>query len=136
MAIKRGRKKLPGMLELNMTAMCDVAFLLLIYLILTTKPMIVLANLDVNRPSPDPNQKTPEKITGLVEIMVFSDAYVVNTKRVLLPGLKAYLKELARLDTTQTVLIKCAWDSPHVKLIDLLDICAEERFTNLSVMSM
>jgi biopolymer transport protein ExbD len=82
MARKKKKRRPSDMLELNMTAMCDVIFQLLIYLILTANPMIVLAQLDVNRPSPDPNQMKPEKITGLVEVMVFTDAFVIQTKRV------------------------------------------------------
>jgi biopolymer transport protein ExbD len=132
---KKKRKSL-GTLELNMTAMCDVIFLLLIYLILTAKPLIVLAQLDVNRPSPDPNQKTPEKIKDMIEIMVFQDAFTVNGKRVQTPGLVSVLKELSSLDKGQTILIKCAWDSPHAKLMEVLDLCGEMGLSNISVMSM
>jgi biopolymer transport protein ExbD len=136
MARKKKKQRPNDMLELNMTAMCDVIFQLLIYLILTAKPMIVLAQLDVNRPSPDPTQMKPEKITGLLEVMVFTDAFVIQTKRVNADGLGKALKQLADIDKTQTVLIKCMWDSPHEKLIQVLDMCSQYGLSNISVMSM
>lgn len=136
MAMRKHRKKHQTLgLELNMTAMADVVFQLLIYLILTAKPPIVFANLDVNRPQADPNAVN-QKIQGMVEISVFSDAFVVQGKRVTSEGLKKAAKDLAALDKTQTVMIKCAWDSPHEKLIEVLDICSENKLSNLSVMSM
>jgi biopolymer transport protein ExbD len=136
MARKKKKRRGPDMLELNMTAMCDVIFQLLIYLILTAKPMIVLANLDVNRPAPDATVTEATKITGLVDIMVFSDAYVINTKRVDADGLGKVLKQMSDYDKTQTVVIKCTWDSRHEELIKVLDMCTEYGLSNISVMSM
>ncbi|MDD5519174.1 MAG: biopolymer transporter ExbD, partial [Kiritimatiellae bacterium] len=78
MSLRKHRKRQQTLgLELNMTAMADVVFQLLIYLILTAKPPIVFANLDVNRPQADPNAIN-QKIQGMVEISVFSDAFVVQ----------------------------------------------------------
>jgi len=136
MSLRKHRKRAQTLgLELNMTAMADVVFQLLIYLILTAKPPIVFANLDVNRPQADPNAIN-QKIQGMVEISVFTDAFVVQGKRVTSEGLKKAARDLAALDKTQTVMIKCAWDSPHEKLIEVLDICSENKLSNLSVMSM
>lgn len=137
MSKKHKHKKRKGAegLELNMTAMCDVIFQLLIYLILTAKPPIVFANLDVNRPQADPNAPNT-KIQGMVEIMVASDAYTVQGKRVNSDGMKKAVKQLGDLDKTQTVMIKCSWDSKHEKLIEVLDTCSMYKLSNLSVMSM
>jgi biopolymer transport protein ExbD len=118
-----------------MTAMCDVIFQLLIYLILTAKPPIVFTNLDVSRPQADPNAIN-QKIQGMVEVSVFADAFVVQGKRVSSDGLKKTLKQLGEMDPNQTVMIKCAWDSQHEKLIELLDTCSLYKLSNLSVMSM
>lgn len=133
---KKGRKRDLNALEINMTAMCDVIFQLLIYLIMTSKPPIVLANLDVNRPAADARAAQDTKIEGMVEIMVFEDAYVVEGKRVKLSGIDKFLGAAAQASRNQTVLIKCAWDSTHEKLVNLLNICAKYKLTNLSVMSM
>ena len=132
---KHKKRRTAEGLELNMTAMCDVIFQLLIYLILTAKPPIVFANLDVNRPQADPNAVNT-KIQGMVEIIVASDACTVQGKRVTSEGLKKAIKQLGDLDKTQTIMIKCSWDSPHEKLIEVLDTCSMYKLSNLSVMSM
>ena len=132
---KKGRYVAPEADDMNITPMVNVIFLLLTYLIITSKPPTVFSNLDVNRPQADPNAIN-QKIQGMVEISVFSDAFVVQGKRVTSQGLRKAAKDLAALDKDQTVMIKCAWDSPHEKLIEVLDICSENKLSNLSVMSM
>ena len=46
------------------------------------------------------------------------------------------LSRLGELSATQTVLILCARDSEHEKLIQVLDRCSQAGLTNLSVGSM
>lgn len=130
------KKKETEALELNMTAMCDVVFQLLIYLILTAKPTIAYANLDITRPQPDPSAKKEDVIPDLIEVMVFADAYVVKGKRVQRDSLAKVFDELAGISKQQTILIKCTWDSPHDKLMQCLDMCSKSGLKNLSVMSM
>ena len=132
---KKKRKPIEG-LELNMTAMCDVVFQLLIYLILTAKPMDVITNLEANRPSPEAKPPPKEQIVNLLEIMVFAENYAVNKKSVSFDQLKSVLAKLATISKTQTVLIKCMGNSPHEKLIEVLDLCGQLGLKNLSVMSM
>jgi biopolymer transport protein ExbD len=134
---KKKKKKESPILELNMTAMCDVVFQLLIYLILTAKPIDVFANLEVNRPTPDPNRpKQVEKDQNLLEIGVFLDGYQLQGTPLNLERLDGIMRKLADKSKTQTVLIKCAPDSPHDRLIKVLDLCAKYQLTNLSVMSL
>lgn len=131
----RHRKKTTSeLLELNMTAMCDVVFNLLIYLVLTATPAAVLTNLDISRPAPDPKPQE-YKIVG-TEIMVMADAYVVQGRRVTATGLSNYLQEIAKYSTTQSILVKCAWDSPHESLVRCLDACSKYRLSDISVLSM
>ena len=133
---ERKRKDSP-VLELNMTAMCDVIFLLLIYLILTAHPMDVIANLDVNRPAPDINVNTPPPpIENLVQIMILDDSYVINDKQVTLKTLEGVLKKLASISEDQTVVIKCSPRSKHSRLVQVLDLCTMVGLRNLSVMSL
>jgi biopolymer transport protein ExbD len=46
------------------------------------------------------------------------------------------LQKLASMAKTQTVLIKCAPDSKHDRLVQVLDRCTQVGLSNLSVMSM
>lgn len=130
--IRRGAESI----ELNMTAMCDVIFQLLIYLILTASPPIVYASLAVNRPAPDKDAPPRPPTLQMVEIMVLKDEVTVLGKKVTSATLKTTCRDLAAMDTNQTVIIKCAWDSPHEKLVEVLDTCSSNKLANLSVMSM
>lgn len=127
------RKRPADVLELNMTAMCDVIFQLLIYLILTAAPPLVLGTLDTKRP-----RTSGDIHPGIcpVQLMVFSDAYVVEGKRMNADGLRNVLAQLGSIDRNQTIAIKCAPDSPHEKLIQLLDMCSQSGLGNVSLLSM
>jgi biopolymer transport protein ExbD len=72
----------------------------------------------------------------MVEIMVFQDAFTVCGRRVDVGGLDKVLRQLSVADSNQTVIVKCAWDSGHEKLIEVLNLCSEKNLSNVSVMSM
>lgn len=120
--------------ELNLTAMIDVAFQLLAFFILTAKPVDVVTNLDVFRPQAENNapQSTPPKV---IRVTVFPDGFTINDRAVDSRGLNTLLSKFADLDKTTTILIQCLNESPHGKLIELLDLCAKLKLTNLSVVS-
>ena len=120
--------------ELNLTAMIDVAFQLLSFFLVTAHPVDVLTNLDVFRPMAEKASQdtSPAKV---IRVTVFPDGYTINDRGVDSRQLNALLGKLADLDKTQTVLIQCLNDSPHGRLIELLDICAKLGLVNLSVVS-
>jgi biopolymer transport protein ExbD len=134
MSRKRKRSDLrPG--ELNLTAMIDVAFQMLSFFLITAHPVAVLANLDVFRPSTDQTPSETRTPPRMIRIQVFSDGFRINDRPVEFPDLDRLLTKLAALDTTQTILITCASDSPHRRLIDVLDLCSKAGLVNLSVVS-
>ena len=134
MARKRKKSEIhPG--ELNLTAMIDVAFQLLSFFIITVHPVDVLTHLDVFRPSADtkaPPSSTPPK---MIKVMVMPGGFSINDRPVALADLDRLLTKLAGLDKTQTILIMCAADSSHGRLVDVLDLCAKAGLINLSVVS-
>ncbi len=121
--------------ELNLTAMIDVAFQLLSFFIITIKPVDVLTHLDVFRPSAEKSQSQSQTPPKMIKIMVFPDGYTINDKPVEFQDLDKLLAKLASLDATQTILIMCTSQSPHGKLIDVLDLCSKAGLVNLSVVS-
>ena len=135
MARKRSRKKGEAP-KLEMTPMIDVVFQLLIFFIVTLKQEDILSHLDVSRPAPDPNQKPIEKIEDLLTITVYQKGFVLNGKKVNRDTLDIRLTKLASFSKTLSVVIKCTGNSPHQHLVELLDICAKNELTNLSVFSM
>lgn len=122
--------------KLDMTPMIDCVFQLLIFFIISLKPEDVIAHLDVNRPAPDKAAKPEEDPEDLINIMIMRDGFVLNNKSVSLNSMQNVLSRLAALSKTQTILIKCAHDSPHEKLVQVLDLCSSVGLSNLSVMSM
>jgi biopolymer transport protein ExbD len=135
--MRRSRRRPIEEVKLDMTPMIDCVFQLLIFFLVSMKFEDIIAHLDVYRPSPDPNRPvTPPPDNEMVTIGVFSDGFTINDKPMGLDSLDRMLNKLAGYSLTQTILIKCAPDSPHQKLIELLDLCAKNKLSNLSVLSM
>jgi biopolymer transport protein ExbD len=136
MARERKSKRAQDSGELPMTPMIDVVFQLLIYFIFTFETPDVIAHLDVFRPAPDQSQKEkPDKPPNMIRINIFPDGIQLNDRTVTLPELGDRLARLAGYDRNQTVLITCGSQSRHGTLVEVLDLCAKTRMTNLSVVS-
>lgn len=133
MARKRRRSSFTAG-ELNLTAMIDVAFQLLSFFLVTAHPVDVLTNLDVFRPMAEKaSQETSS--AKVIRVTVFPDGFTINDRAVDSRQLSALLGRLAELDKSQTVLIQCLNESPHGKLVELLDVCVKVGLNNLSVVS-
>lgn len=135
MAYKKKKNK-GGAAELEMTPMIDVVFQLLIYFIVTMKPMDIAAHLDVFSPSSPQQQDRTEILPNMIRIMIYSDGLVVNDRAVSLAQLRSILRSLADLSKEQTIMIHCAADSEHNQLVEVLDSCARVGLTNLSIVTM
>ena len=122
--------------KLEMTPMIDVVFQLLIFFIVTLKQEDILSQLDISRPAPDPDQKPIEKIEDLLTITVYRKGFVMDGRKVNRDILDQRLTKLASFSKSLSIIIKCTGDSPHQHLVELLDICAKNELTNLSVFSM
>ncbi len=134
MARKRKKHDAPPA-ELPMTPMIDVVFQLLIYFIVTIKPIDVMAHLDVSRPSPEAQQQKLDVPKNLIRIGVFYDGFSMNDKPVPESALDDLIGKLADLDRKQTILIMCSGAAPHEMLIKVLNLCGKHQLANLSVIS-
>jgi biopolymer transport protein ExbD len=133
---KRKRRSPPPGGDIEMTPMIDVVFQLLVYFIVTIKPVDVSAHLDVFRPSagaPPEEQTQPPK---MIQIEIYPGSVSINSRSVNMETLSEILGKLGAISSTQTVMIMCAADSEHDLLIQVLDRCTEAGLSNLSVMSM
>ena len=132
----RARKRPEGaQAELEMTPMIDVVFQLLIYFIVTIKPIDVITNLDVFRPAPDQAAKPDEKPPNLVRVGVYQDGYTVNDVPATPERLDEALAKVASIDAGQTIMITVSAFSEHGSLVRALDLCAKNGLTSLSVVS-
>jgi biopolymer transport protein ExbD len=140
MAKKRKARNKGDAAKLEMTPMIDVVFQLLIFFIVTLKQEDILSHLNVSRPAPDSAPPPEKKDDKLLTIEVGRSAWVLNgTPYAGARGLAALdrkLTKMASYSKNASVIIKCTGDSPHSKLIKVLNICAREGMTNLSVFSM
>jgi biopolymer transport protein ExbD len=121
--------------ELSMTPMIDVVFQLLIYFIVTIKPIDVITNLDVFRPAPDPNAKKDQEPPQMVRLGVYQDGYSLNDNPVTLDNLDRMLGRLASINASQTIMITVSAHSEHGMLVKALDLCAKNGLRSLSVVS-
>lgn len=135
MARERKRDRSGESGELNMTAMIDVVFQLLIFFLVTQKPIDTLANLDVSRPSPEARQEQMQTPPKMIRIQIYPDGFTINDRPVGLTELEGLLAKLASIDNKQTIMIMCAAMSRHEDLIRVLDLCAKTGLSNLSVIS-
>jgi len=127
-------------IELSMTPMIDVVFQLLIYFLVTFTTPDVLANLDISRPSPDAKQQDTKPPANMIRVVVLpvggmEAGYAINGRAVTAGELSDMLRRLAGISTKQSVVITCDDKTVHGKLVRVLDICAENKLTNLSVIS-
>jgi len=126
--------------DVPISAMIDVVFLLLIYFIVTQKPIIENTLLTVDLPAPGGKPKDkPVQLFTIDVHRIEKDAaqdlkvYYVNQQRWNFDDLKVQLKKTAELDPKQTIIINCGPNARHQKLVQLLDACAEAGLQSLNV---
>lgn len=134
MARTRKRPEMPAG-QLEMTPMIDVVFQLLIYFIVTIKPIDVITNLDVFRPAPDQSAPKDQPPPNLVRVGVYQDGYTVNDVPASPELLDAALAKMAAIDAGQTIMITVSAISEHGMLVKALDFCAKNGLRSLSVVS-
>jgi biopolymer transport protein ExbD len=140
MAKKRKSRNKGDAAKLEMTPMIDVVFQLLIFFIVTLKQEDILSHLDVSRPAPSDAPPPEKQVDDLLTIEVGRAAWVLNGRPYAgsrgLAALDKSLTKIASYSRNASVIIKCTADSPHSKLVQVLNICARENMTNLSVFSL
>jgi biopolymer transport protein ExbD len=141
MARKKRSSNKPQEAEVPMSSMIDVVFLLLIYFIVTQKPIVEETLLGVNLPAPGTSKKTSQPVQLFtIDVMYLpgkeaQDIYHLNGRPWYFNDLKATLIETAKTDPDMTVIINCGPNAVHKKLIRLLDACAEAGLSKLNIVN-
>ncbi len=135
MARQRSKRSSDDAAEVNMTAMIDVVFQLLIFFLVTAKPVDVITNLDVFRPQGDPKTDKDTPPPKMIRINIFPDGFMINDRPVSFADMEGLVGKLASMDQKQTILIMCSSLSKHADLVRVLDLCAKYGMFNLSVVS-
>ena len=135
---KRGARKRDqnsAEIEVPMAPMIDVVFLLLIYFVMTIQPLEVPAHLEVLTPSSDQAAQEQADPPSLIRIGIHSEGFTFDGSAVNLHLMERFLGTLSNASMTQSVLIECAVDSSHGRLIQILNLCTKYHLKNLSVVS-
>ena len=139
--------------EVPLSSMIDVVFLLLIYFIVTQKPIVEETLLSCDLPSPGgkPPKNPPTMLT--IDVVRFypnptnnpaidakdMNYYYLNKRRWRFNApnasndLRRQLIAIAKNDKDQTVIINCGPNAAHQKLVQILDACAEAGLKKLNV---
>jgi len=119
----------------EMTPMIDVVFQLMIFFVVTIKQEDIYSKLNANRPAPNQASSSESNDTQ-IKIDIGYSGLIFNGRGVRMSELKSNLKQLSATSKNATVLIRCTMDSPHGRLVDVLDACNQYGMHNLSIFSM
>ena len=126
--------------QLDMTPMIDVVFELIIFFVVTIQQEDIFSKLNANRPAPSSSSSSSESDTTVtIEIGRGRDAngvLVYNKREVRRSELDQNLREVARTSKKTPIIVKCAEDSPHKALVDVLDICYNNELFSVSVFTL
>lgn len=127
--LKRGTSYLEP--EIGMTPMIDVVFLLLVFFVVTFKPMELLAHLPLDRPQAGDGSSEPPAFT----LTILESGYLANNKRVSLDQVDRYLNRMHSKFGVDSLLIICHDQSAHSSLMQALDVCAKNGVDEISLFS-
>lgn len=148
--------------EVPLSSMIDVVFLLLIYFILTQKPVIEDVHLQVDLPAPGapssgdapqlltidvmklPGMDNDDQVAALAAKEPDAERrkailkqekvyYHMNGAPYEWTKLREYLQTVAESNPDTTVMINCGPNAKHKKLVRLLDMCSQVGLTKLNI---
>lgn len=127
---RRGRAEV----EVNLTPLIDVVFLLLIFfMVSTTFTKETHLSIDLPEASGDPARTAPEQIeisiTEQGDIAVDDTALVNNS----LETLKSALKKVSEGDNTMPLIITADASTPHQSVVNAMDAAGQLGFIQLSI---
>ena len=126
---------------LDMTPMIDVVFELIIFFVVTIKQEDLFSQLNANRPAPatGKSESSESDTTVTIAIGASRDAngvLVYNSREITRKELDANLRDVARTSTKTPIIVRCAGNSPHKALVDVLDICYKHKLFSVSIFTM
>ena len=133
------RKRKRVGIRIDMTPMVDVAFLLLIFFMVTTVFRRPLA-MEVNMPEPGAKVEVPESNVMTIYILGDGSMFYDVGKRGLVSLEWEQLRETLVLEADYNpeliVLIKVDRDARYIKMVDMLDTLDEARMQRFSIIPM
>ena len=136
--LKRKRKReLSSQDSTPISAMIDIVFLLLIYFILTQKPIIEDTRLNFSpaRRGKSAAQSSAISDFAFLEINENTATYLFNGQAISREQLPTYLNHIGKNNKETQLIIFCADNVKHADLVKALDLCRLSSLSNISIMA-
>ena len=136
--LKRKRKReLSSQDSTPISAMIDIVFLLLIYFILTQKPIIEDTRLNFSpaRRGKSAAQSSAISDFAFLEINENTETYLFNGQAISREQLPTYLNHIGKKNKETQLIIFCADNVKHADLVKALDLCRLSSLSNISIMA-
>ena len=136
--LKRKRKReLSSQDSTPISAMIDIVFLLLIYFILTQKPIIEDTRLNFSpaRRGKSAAQSPAISDFAFLEINENTETYLFNGQAISREQLPTYLNHIGKNNKETQLIIFCADNVKHADLVKALDLCRLSSLSNISIMA-
>jgi len=130
---KRRKKNLFAEDSTPISAMIDIVFLLLIYFILTQKPIIEDTLLEFS-PTVKNNTKPVSSIKNFGIIEVGEQTFSLDGQKIMFEQVEPCLRTLYKTDKDIQIIIFCSDQAKHSKLVSVLDCCRLTGIKDVSVM--
>ena len=126
--------------EMPLSSMIDVVFLLLVYFIVTQRPIIDESYLGVNLPGEDKGPRPPLEPPFLIEVRNSSEnheneKYYMNDNAMEISEIAEILERQARIFPERNIIISCGPNARHQKLVKLLDLSNDIGVKNISIIN-
>lgn len=127
------KKQLEALSELNVTALIDLGFALLIIFMISTPLIKPEQSIDVNLPSASPStvEPPPEK----VDVVVVDQGYVFDGDRLSEAQLENELRRLARMSKPPVLSIRADRDRPYQDVVRLMDLLKQYKLTRIHLVT-
>lgn len=136
--LKRKRKReLSSQDSTPISAMIDIVFLLLIYFILTQKPIIEDTRLNFSpaRRGKSAAQSSAISDFAFLEINENTETYLFNGQAISREQLPTHLNHIGKNNKETQLIIFCADNVKHADLVKALDLCRLSSLSNISIMA-
>jgi biopolymer transport protein ExbD len=118
--------------KIDMTPMIDIVFQLLIFFVITMKPLDIIAHLDVNRPMAISGESIG---IDQFQVTVARDGFRINERGVSVETLTSILGRMAHFGKDQAVVVACDSNAEHDGLVRVLDICHSVGLHKIALVS-
>lgn len=124
--------------EPPMSSMIDVVFLLLIYFVVTQKPIISEAHLAVNLPSPSSAQPPQDQEPPIeIRVRIRPKSFSLQGKKIALDDLRTKLASYGSKENVKySIFIETHIYSKNQQLVDVLDACSASGLKNLNILTL